>query len=116
VRAAIFALGPETGSLVINGNLSAKVVRTFLQTRGEHQGKWALYFRERGRHDILIMARLDAAQHSIFDYYVVPALAELRGRFYVREANNAAFLDIYRMKTLDPLMEALRCSRIVEMW
>jgi DNA invertase Pin-like site-specific DNA recombinase len=108
---ATAARGPEPGSLVINGNLSAKVVRTFLQTRGEHQGKWALSIFLRRRHDILIIARLDAAQHSILDYYVVPALAELRGRFYFREERNAAFLDLYHMKTLDPLAQSLRRRR-----
>jgi len=111
---ATAARRPEPGSLVINGNLSAKVVRTFLHTSGERQGKWLLSIHERRRHDILIIARLDAAQRSILDYYVVPALAQLRGRFYVREKSNAAFLDLYRMKTLDPLMDALRCSPIVE--
>ncbi len=112
---ATAARGSEPGSLVVNGNLSAKVMLAFVYTRGLRQGMWPLSIHQRRRVDILIIARLDASQHSICDYYVVPALAELRGKFYVREVKNAAFLELYRVKNLDPLVEALRCRRIVEM-
>ena len=75
---------------------------------------WPLSIQRGRRIDILIIARLDLAQHSILDYYVVPGLAELRGRFDVSQGRNAAFLDLYRMKNLDPLVEALRCRSVVE--
>jgi DNA invertase Pin-like site-specific DNA recombinase len=111
---ATAARGSEPGSLVINGNLSTKVVLTCVCTCGKRQNMWPLSIHQRRRVDILIIVRLDPAQLSILDYYVVPAVAELRGRFYVRAAKNAAFLELYRMKNLDPLVEALRCRPVVE--
>src|SRR5262249_23294115 len=107
---ATAALGSGPGSLVINGNLSAKVVTTIGRTWQLRPTTWPLSIHEGRRVDILIIARLDPARHSTFDYYVVPALANLRGVFRVTKAKNAAFLDLYRMKNLEPLVETLRSA------
>jgi DNA invertase Pin-like site-specific DNA recombinase len=111
---ATAARGSGLGSLVINGNLSAKVVMTFGHTSPEGQTIWRLPIHLGPRVDILIIARLDLAQQSILDYYVVPALAELRGNFHVKEGRDAPLLDLYRMKNLDPLVETLRSRPILE--
>jgi hypothetical protein len=57
--------------------------------------------------DILVVARIDPSYSSVFDYYVIPRLAKLRGGFQIRARNNAAFLDLYQMDNLDPLVETL---------
>src|SRR5262249_1930039 len=72
---ATAARGSGPGSLVINGNLSAKVVMTFGRTWPDGQTMWPLSIYPGWKVDIVIIARLDLTQHSILDYYVVPSLA-----------------------------------------
>ena len=51
--------------------------------------------------DIMIIARLNPESPlKVFDYYVIPKIAKLRGTFYLRARNNFGFLDLYRTDDL----------------
>jgi hypothetical protein len=95
------------GSLLINDGITARIMCSRPRTWPQGDTVWPLMLRQQRTVDILVVARIDASYSSVFDYYVIPRLAKLRGGFHIRARNNAAFLDLYQMDNLDPLVETL---------
>jgi DNA invertase Pin-like site-specific DNA recombinase len=64
--------------------------------------------------DVLILARIEPEKYSVLDYYVVPRLAKIDGKFLIRATKNVVFLDVHRVKSLSSFIESLRCARLPE--
>jgi len=101
-------LQPNAGFLKINDGITVAIMFSRCNTWREGHPRWALNFGHRNSADVLIIVRLDQINHSVFDYYVVPKIANLRGKFRVGAKNNAAFLDLYRMNDLGPFINTMR--------
>jgi DNA invertase Pin-like site-specific DNA recombinase len=99
---------PGPGVMLINGNITAKVTFSTGRLSGTAQTVWTLVLGKRPTADILIIARLHPPHRSILDYYVVPAFSQLHGALHARTENNAAFLDLYHLFALQPLIETFR--------
>jgi hypothetical protein len=94
--------------------VTSEVKVTVGRTWREGRTFWWLPVRIRREVDVLVLARVEPLKHSILDYYVVPRLANIGGKFLVRAAKNVAFLDIHRVQSLSVLIATLRCCRIPE--
>jgi len=105
---------PSLGVILVNGNITAKVTFSTGRLWRISQTVWTLVLGKRPTADILIIGRLNPPHRSIMDYYVVPAFSQLRGALHVRMENNAAFLELYRFATLQPLIETFRRSLVRE--
>jgi len=79
-----------------------------LKTRERSSPLWTLVLGERFAADILVIVRLQPLKPTILDYFVIPALSQLRGALHVREENNAAFMELYHFTSLRPLIESFR--------
>ena len=100
---------PGPGAVLINGNITAKVMLSTWRRWYTGLTIWTLVLGKRAAANVVIIARLESPD-SILDYYVVPAFSQLHGVFHVRTDDNAAFLEIYHFATLKPLIEAFgRC-------
>lgn len=104
------------GVLSINGMLTAQVKVTVGLTWREGHPAWWLPITMLPDVDVLILARMEPREYSILDYYVVPRLAKVNGKFLVRASKNVAFLDIHRVKNLSGLITSLRCRCISEVY
>ncbi len=94
--------------LRINEGVTVGIMFSRCNTWREGHPRWTLNLGHRNIADVLIIVRLDEFNRSIFDYYVIPKLANLKGKFRIGAKNNAAFLDLYRMNDLRPLINAMR--------
>jgi DNA invertase Pin-like site-specific DNA recombinase len=104
----------EPGVLLINGAVTAEVKVTVGLVWREGRPVWWLPITMRPAVDVLILARIEPQEYSVLDYYVVPRLANIKGKFLIKATKNVAFLDIHRVKSLTGLMATLRRSRIPE--
>jgi hypothetical protein len=74
---------------------------------------WPLMLKQKRTVDVLIAVRLEpVTPFKIFDYYVIPKGAELRGAFHIHKRNNAAFIHLHRTDSLRPYNEAFRRTPI----
>jgi DNA invertase Pin-like site-specific DNA recombinase len=102
----------KDGPVLINGNISVKVsLSTGLAWQTRHVS-WTLLLSKPPSADITIIARLNRSDHSIVDFYVFPAIAEVHGAFHVRADNNPAFLELYRFQNLRPFVDCFGSSPI----
>ncbi len=90
----------DTDLLTVNREFTASLVlsRCRRTESGDHQ--WLVRLDESLRPDITVVVRMDSANETALDYYLLPVidLRELKLRF--RE-NNGIYLDAYRFDTLD---------------
>ena len=108
IQAAGGSVSPGTyQTFRINNQITArlKFSRPLLFAQG--RTVWPLFLTHKRLIDILIIARLESeAPFRIFDYFVVPSIAKLKGKFCIRARNNIAFLDLYRMNNLKMLIKS----------
>jgi DNA invertase Pin-like site-specific DNA recombinase len=88
------------GLLRINGQLSVSVVLSRYQTTDAGSPRWQV--RLGSEPDLTIAVRMDGANESPLDYYLLPALDQPAGRLRLRE-DNGAELDTFRFDSLDYL-------------
>jgi DNA invertase Pin-like site-specific DNA recombinase len=113
IQAAGGSVRQGVHSIFINDGITARVM--FCRPRVWPGGRtvWPLLLRQKRLVDVLIAVRLEPEPpFDIVDYYVIPKNGELRGGFHIRKRNNPAFIDLYRMDTLKPFIEAFRRSPI----
>jgi hypothetical protein len=102
---------PGPGVILINGNITLKVTFStghLWRSRGSVEMLWTLLFGKRPTADILVIARLLPPEQTIVDYFVVPAVSQLRGALHAKRENNPPFLQLYCFPTLQPLIETFR--------
>lgn len=98
----------ESGVLLVNQNITVKVaVSTGMYWHSRHTS-WTLLVSKKPAADITIIARLNREDQSVLDYYVFPAFSQVRGSFHVRNENNAAFLELHHLPTLQPFIKIFR--------
>jgi DNA invertase Pin-like site-specific DNA recombinase len=95
------------GSMVIGEGITLRIMVSRPRTGPQGHPVWALNLTQQRTADILLVARIDPAYQSVFDYYVIPRLAELHGIFHIRARDNAAFMDLYRMDSLQVVIDCL---------
>jgi DNA invertase Pin-like site-specific DNA recombinase len=95
------------GSMVINEGITLRIMVSRPRTGPQGNAVWAVNLNQQTTVDILIVARIDPGFRSVFDYYVIPRLAELHGIFHIRARGNAAFVDLYRMDSLQAVIDCL---------
>jgi hypothetical protein len=104
----------ETGLLFVNRNITVEVgLSTGMYWHSRHTS-WTLLLSKKPVADITIIARLNRQDQSLLDYYVFPALSQVRGGFHVRNDSNPAFLEVHHFPTLRPFVEAFRSHPIRE--
>jgi DNA invertase Pin-like site-specific DNA recombinase len=104
----------SAGFLSVNQNITIKIAVSTGMYWHSRRTAWALLLAKRPPADITVIARLNRPDHSILDYYVVPAFSQVRGGFHVHTDSNADFLELYHFSTLHELVESFRHIRIRE--
>ena len=117
VRAAGASVQPgQSSSILINERIMAKVKICRPRMSATGQPIWPLLLTQRRSTDVLIACRLKSESPlQILDYYVIPSGAELKGSYHVGKRNNPAFLGLYRMDTLQPLIKAFARTPVATM-
>jgi DNA invertase Pin-like site-specific DNA recombinase len=95
------------GVLLLNESVTVKVFLSKAWMRDGHQ-VWRLLLGKQPPADVVIIARLKPPDRSVMDYFVIPALSQLRGALNVRAKENPVFLETYRFATLQPFIETFR--------
>ncbi len=96
------------GLMVINGNITVKVTFSTGHTDEIGLTRWVFNLGKKPAADILIIARLDPPDQSIFDYYAIPAISGFRNVLRARRENSPMFVELHRFPTLEPLVELFR--------
>ena len=100
-------LSPD-GRLLLNQNVTVKVFISKGWVRPNRNTVWRLLLARQPAADLVIVARLNPATRSIFDYFVIPACSELRRDLNARAKDNDAFLEIYRCDDLESFIHSFR--------
>ncbi len=97
---AIATEDKSTGLLHLNGELRVSVVLCRHATTGNGASRWVVRLDTGLKPDITIAVRMDAANESIRDYYLLPAVDMTWENLRIAE-DNGLYLDAYRFETLD---------------
>jgi DNA invertase Pin-like site-specific DNA recombinase len=101
---------PVAGTVRLNDKVSVKVALRKCWVR-DTRIVWILPLGKRPTADVLIICRLKPPERSIFDYFVIPSVSQLRGALNSRTKDNVPFLNLYRFDDLEPFIETFRrCS------
>jgi DNA invertase Pin-like site-specific DNA recombinase len=100
--------------ILLNGNVSVrvKVARGYVRWHGVM--RWVLLLGKRFTTDIVVFGRLEPPNPEVLDYFVIPALSQLRGALSPKRESNPPFLGIYRFPTLDSFIETFCCLPLLE--
>ena len=101
------------GMLRINQNVTVKI---FLRKCWVRNGRivWILPLGKELAADVLIIGRLKPPEGSILDYFVIPAISQLRGPLNSRTKDNVPYLNLYRFDDLQPFIETFSRQSIRE--
>jgi DNA invertase Pin-like site-specific DNA recombinase len=94
----------ETDLLTINGEFTASVVIVRCRETSAGSLRWHVRLDTGLSPDVTVAVRMDRANRSRFDYYILPMLDMEFRRLRLAEHNGMA-LDCYRFETLEPLFE-----------
>ncbi len=94
------ARDPDTDLLSINDEFTASLVLSRCQRTEGGGFRWLVRLDESLRPDITIVVRLDAANETALDYYLLPALDVRDPRLRLQE-DNGIYLDAFRFDNLD---------------
>jgi hypothetical protein len=76
---------------------------------------WSLCVRRLPNVDFQIFVRLNPEMSTgILDYFVIPGLADIEGRYKVPADGIPASIDVYRANDLSGLVATMSCSRLLE--
>lgn len=98
--------------MLINDQVNVGLILSRPRTRKTGETLWPLSLHRKTIHDITIVGRLDTSFTRVLDYYVFPRFASFKATSYVRQKDNAAFVDLYHRETLDQVFEALSLRSI----
>jgi hypothetical protein len=91
---------PETDLIRLNDMISVSIVLCRCHQTPGGAFRWVVRLDESLAPDLTIAVRMDAANETALDYYLLPAL-DIRGAAIRIKEDNGAFLDGYRFDTLD---------------
>ena len=105
---------PGKGMLLVNQNVTVKV---FLRKAWVRDGRivWILPLGKRNAADVMIFGRVNPPERTIFDFFVFPALSQLRGALNTRMRENVPYLGLHHFKSLDAVIEVFRRESICEL-
>lgn len=95
---------PETGLISVNHEITISVVIARCRRTPGGAYRWHLRFDTSFQPDVTIVVRMDAANKSPLDYYLLPKIDIVSAKLKLAEENGLA-LDGYRFDTLDPFYE-----------
>jgi hypothetical protein len=76
---------------------------------------WTLCIRRVPSLDLQVFVRLNPDRsNGILDYFVIPRLADIAGKYHVPTDGISAFIDVYRADDLSGLVAALSCSQLLD--
>jgi DNA invertase Pin-like site-specific DNA recombinase len=104
-------LGP--GMIRLNQDVTVKVRLRKCWVR-DTRTVWILPLGRKPAADVLIIGRLKPPDRSVQDYFVIPAISQLRGPLNSRFRDNVPYLDLHRFDDLQPFVEMFRRSPIRE--
>jgi len=90
----------EPGLLMLDRQLKVSVVLSSCRETKAGSQRWHIRFDAGLDPDITIVARLDAGNESVRDYYLFPRMDQLRSRLSLA-MNNGVCLDLFRFENLD---------------
>jgi DNA invertase Pin-like site-specific DNA recombinase len=102
-----------TDLLEINREFTASLVIARCKHTEAGSQRWQIAFDTGLRPDMTIAARMDADNHAILDYYLLPA-TELAGERLRLAETNGLYYDAFRFDTLDYLWYLARRASILE--
>jgi DNA invertase Pin-like site-specific DNA recombinase len=91
---------PDTDLLTVNGIISASIVLARCRRTAGGALRWVVQFDRHLLPDLTVAVRMDAANASPLDYYLLPALDMTPGHLRLAE-ENGVHLDTFRFDTLD---------------
>jgi DNA invertase Pin-like site-specific DNA recombinase len=100
-RGSSCVLGSEAGRLIVNDELTIQLI--VAPNRGSARGyyQWRIHMPS-VLPDIVLVVRMDISNAGVQDYYLLPSMDMPTSRL-PRLARNGRSLDVYRMKSLEPL-------------
>lgn len=91
---------PETDMLLVNGMHSVSIVISRCQVSRADAMRWLVRLETGLAPDLTIVVRMDAANLTPLDYYLLPSLDVKEARLRIKE-DNGLFLDGYRYESLE---------------
>jgi DNA invertase Pin-like site-specific DNA recombinase len=104
---------PTTDLLVVNEEFTASFVIARCRQRDSGASRWLIRIDAGLNPDITVAVRMDAANRSPLDYYLLPRLDMTFEKLLLAE-DNAVVLDTYRFTTLDFFFGMAQRARIPE--
>jgi len=105
---------PVPGLLLLNHSVTVKAFICNGSVPKNRNMVWTLLLNQVHHADVVIIARLKPPERDVLDYFVIPAVARLRGSFRTREVENDPFLEIYRFDNLEAFIGSFRQFSIAE--
>jgi hypothetical protein len=109
------AVNVEKMEAAVNYSVTAKVLICNGSVPKDRNMVWTLPLNRIQPVDVTIIGRLKAPERNVLDYFIIPAISQLRGTFQTRERENDPFLEIYRFDDLDAFVSSFRQCSIAEM-
>jgi DNA invertase Pin-like site-specific DNA recombinase len=106
VVGANIALDPDTGLLMINDEITARLILSRCKANPSGTLRWAIRFPAMSS-DLTIIARLSSNEADILDYYILPS-AFIRLKKLTLSIRNEIELDAYRFDDLGALCDVVR--------
>jgi hypothetical protein len=103
------------GLFLVNRSVPVKVLICSGTVPKNRHMVWTLPLNSVQPADVIIIGRLRPPERNVLDYFVIPAISQLRGTFQTREGENDPFLEIYRFDNLDRFVNSFRRCSITEM-
>jgi DNA invertase Pin-like site-specific DNA recombinase len=104
---------PMAGMVRLNQNVTVKVALRKCWVR-DTRIVWILPLGKQPSADVLIVGRLKPPERSILDYFVIPAISQLRGPLNSRLKDNVPYLNLYRFDDLQPFIDSFNRESIRE--
>lgn len=99
---------PDPNMLLLNEGITVHVSVCRGRPRPKLSMIWTMIVQQPVTADIAIIVRMKPPSSSILDYFVFPAIAQMRGAWHAREEENDALLELYRLDTLQSFIESFR--------
>jgi hypothetical protein len=103
------------GLFLVNRSVPVKVLICSGTVPKNRHMVWTLPLNSVQPADVIIIGRLRPPERNVLDYFIIPAISQLRGTFQTREGENDPFLEIYRFDNLERFVSSFRRCSITEM-
>ena len=97
--------------MVVNDEYTAAIVISRCRQNLTGTARWMIHFSERKLPDITILVRMDPANEQPCDFYLLPLL-DIRVPSFCLTQHNAAYVDAFRVDSLDGFAQLALRARI----